>query len=186
MKNVIITNVNSESTEHRFAFPIKIPKHFINYFSKEGDVVLDCFSGSGTTAMACIKTDRNFICIEKDKGYYDASLKRIEKENIKLKLAENNYSYSMMSSATAFWTKPYQISKKSTLSPGVFLMASPYMYNSKSGSTWNYNVMSLVGTGYSLRLSKRFGFNIDYKASISTTPGSPILSFFLVGSRLQL
>jgi hypothetical protein len=91
-----------------------------------------------------------------------------------------------MSSATAFWTKPYQISRKSTLSPGVFLMTSPYTYNSKLGSTWNYNVMSLVGTGYSLKLSKRFGFNIDYKASISTVPGSPILSFFLVGSRLQL
>ena len=105
--------------------------------------------------------------------------------NIKLKEVDG-YSYSMMSSTTAFWTKPYQISLKSTLSPGVFLMASPYTYNSKLGSTWNYNVMSLVGTGYSIKLSKRFGFNIDYKASISTTPGSPILSFFLIGSRLQL
>jgi hypothetical protein len=65
-------------------------------------------------------------------------------------------------------------------------MASPYTYNSQLGSAWNYNVMSLVGTGYNIKLSKRFGFNIDYKASISTTPGSPILSFFLIGSRLQL
>jgi hypothetical protein len=105
--------------------------------------------------------------------------------NIKLKEAVG-YSYSMMSSTTAFWTKPYQISRKSTLSPGVFLMASPYAYNSKAGSTWNYNVMGLVGTGYSFKLSKRFGFNIDYKASLSTVPGTPILSFFLVGSRLQL
>jgi hypothetical protein len=91
-----------------------------------------------------------------------------------------------MSSTTAFWTKPYQVSRKSTLSPGVFLMASPYAYNSKSGSAWNYNIMGLVGTGYSFKLSKRFGFNIDYKASISTVPGTPILSFFLIGSRLQL
>ena len=106
--------------------------------------------------------------------------------NIKLKLAENSYSYSMMSSTTAFWTKPFQISRKSTLSPGVFIMASPYTYNSKLGSTWNFNAMSLVGTGYSLKLSKRFGFNLDYKASLSTVPGSPILSFFLIGSRLQL
>ena len=105
--------------------------------------------------------------------------------NIKLK-DESGYSYSMMSSTTAFWTKPYMLSRKSTLSPGVFLMASPFAYNSKTGSSWNYNVMGLVGTGYSLKLSKRFGFNIDYKASIATTPGTPILSFFMIGSKLQL
>ena len=105
--------------------------------------------------------------------------------NVKLK-GSDGYPYSMMSSTTAFWTKPYPINKKSVLSPGVFLMASPYSYNSETGSTWNYNVMGLVGTGYSFKLSKRFGFNIDYKASISTVPGTPILSYFLVGSRLQL
>lgn len=105
--------------------------------------------------------------------------------NIKLKDAVG-YSYSVMTSTTAFWTKPYPISRTSTLSPGVFLMASPYAFNSKSGSTWNYNITGLVGTGYSFKLSKRFGFNIDYKASISTVPGTPILSYFLVGSRLQL
>jgi hypothetical protein len=105
--------------------------------------------------------------------------------NIKLKEG-NSYSYSMMSSTTAFWTKPYVLSRKSTLSPGVFLMASPFAYNSKTGSSWNYNLMGLVGTGYSFKLSKRFGFNFDYKLSLSTVHGSPMLSYFLIGSRLQL
>jgi hypothetical protein len=105
--------------------------------------------------------------------------------NIKLKGADS-YSYTFASSTTAFWTKPYQISRKSTLSPGIFLMASPYSYNSATGNTWSYNVAGLVGTGYSFKLSKRFGFNIDYKANISSVPGTPILSFFMIGSKLQL
>ena len=105
--------------------------------------------------------------------------------NIKLK-GVDEYSYTFASSITGFWTKPYQISRKSTLSPGVFLMASPYSYNSSTGNTWSYNIAGLVGTGYSFKLSKRFGFNIDYKANISSVPGTPILSFFMIGSKLQL
>jgi hypothetical protein len=105
--------------------------------------------------------------------------------NVKLK-GTNDYSYSFMSSLTGFWTKPYQISPRSTLSPGIFVMASPYSYNSQTGNTFSYNIGGLIGTGYSYRISKRFGLNIDYKINASTTPGSPILSFFLIGSKLML
>ena len=115
-------------------------------------------------------------------GTYGYNLSYI---NIKLK-DDVGYSYSTMTSTTAFWTKPYPVSRKSVLSPGVFLMASPYAFNNKTGSTWNYNITGLIGTGYSFKLSKRFGFNIDYKTSISTTPNTPILSYFLIGSRMML
>lgn len=40
--------------------------------------ILPCFSGSGTTAIACHNLKRRFICIEKDKDYYEASVKRLE------------------------------------------------------------------------------------------------------------
>jgi hypothetical protein len=106
--------------------------------------------------------------------------------NIKLKDSPGKYSYSFMSSLTGFWTKPYQINKKATLSPGVFIMSSPYSYNSKSGNSWNYNISGLIGTGYNYRISKRFGFQADYKLMLSTVPGSPMLSFFLIGSKMQL
>jgi len=46
----------------------------------ENDLVLDCFSGSGTTAIACHRLKRRFICIEKDKDYWQASVKRLEQE----------------------------------------------------------------------------------------------------------
>ena len=105
--------------------------------------------------------------------------------NIKLK-GESDYTYSFMSSLTGFWTKPYQINLKTTLSPGVFIMSSPYSYNTGTGNTWNYNISGLVGCGYSFKISKRFGFQADYKVMVSTVPGSPILSFFLIGSKMQL
>jgi len=106
--------------------------------------------------------------------------------NIKLKDGiTGKYSYSMVSSITSFWTKPYQVNLKTTLSPGVFVMASPYSYNTATGSTWNYNINSLIGCGYSYKISKRFGVNMDYKLMVSTVPGSPMLSFFMIGSKLQ-
>jgi hypothetical protein len=104
---------------------------------------------------------------------------------IKLK-GNDDYSYQMMSSTTAFWTKPYKINVKSTISPGVFLMASPYSYNNKSGSTWNYNVAGLVGAGYTYQISKRFVFAIDYKLNASTVKGAPLLNFIMIGSRAIL
>lgn len=49
-------------------------------FTEEGQIVLDCFSGSGTTAVACHRLKRRFICIEKDLEYWAASVKRLEEE----------------------------------------------------------------------------------------------------------
>ena len=58
--------------------PIELIRDLIRKHSKEDDVVLDCFSGSGTTAVASILENRNFIGCELDKTYYDKSMKRIE------------------------------------------------------------------------------------------------------------
>ena len=60
--------------------PLSYVSMLIENSTKEGDLVLDCFSGSGTTAIACHRLKRRFICIEKDKGYYEASVKRLEEE----------------------------------------------------------------------------------------------------------
>jgi hypothetical protein len=103
--------------------------------------------------------------------------------NIKLKVAENKYSYQLSTATTGFWTKPYPLSRKSTVSPGVFLMASPYSYNSEAGSSWNYNIAGLVGAGFTYQLSKRFVFAADWKINASTVPDAPILNFFMIGTR---
>ncbi|WP_439332934.1 DNA methyltransferase [Staphylococcus pseudintermedius] len=47
-------------------------------YSNEGETVLDNCIGSGTTAVACLNTKRNYIGFELDEEYYEVALKRIE------------------------------------------------------------------------------------------------------------
>lgn len=60
--------------------PVKLIERQLQEYTNENDLVLDCFSGSGTTAIACHRLKRRFICIEKDKDYWGASVKRLEEE----------------------------------------------------------------------------------------------------------
>lgn len=57
--------------------PIKLIEELIEKHSNKGDVVLDCFSGSGTTAIACINTYRNFVGCEISREYFEKSVERI-------------------------------------------------------------------------------------------------------------
>lgn len=57
--------------------PLLLIEHLIKLFSKENSLVLDPFLGSGTTAIACKKSNRKCIGIELNKEYYDISIKRI-------------------------------------------------------------------------------------------------------------
>jgi site-specific DNA-methyltransferase (adenine-specific) len=66
--------------------PINLMEYLIEKSSQVGDLVLDCFSGSGTTAIACNNTKRNFIGSEIDKEFYDISVKRINNETSQVKL----------------------------------------------------------------------------------------------------
>ncbi len=50
----------------------------VNWFSDEGETVLDPFMGSGTTGVACAKLGRRFIGIEIDESYFDIACRRIE------------------------------------------------------------------------------------------------------------
>lgn len=56
--------------------PIELLSHLLKIHSNKNDVVLDCFSGSGSLANACYKENRNFICCEIDEDFYLSSLKR--------------------------------------------------------------------------------------------------------------
>jgi site-specific DNA-methyltransferase (adenine-specific) len=69
---------NKEQRIHPTQKPVDLFGQIIRDYSKENDLVLDCFSGSGTTAVACHNLKRRFICIEKDKDYFEASVKRLE------------------------------------------------------------------------------------------------------------
>lgn len=58
---------------------IKIIQHLIELLSNGGDIVLDPFMGSGTTGVACINTNRNFIGMELNENYFNIAKERIEK-----------------------------------------------------------------------------------------------------------
>ena len=77
------TNVLHMATEcgnvnHSAAFPISLPSWFIKLFTKRGDVILDPFMGSGTTALAALSLQRHFLGTEKNEEYYEISLERIK------------------------------------------------------------------------------------------------------------
>ena len=61
--------------------PILLLEDLIKTYSNEGDTVLDFTMGSGSTAVACINTNRNYIGFELDKNYYDIAIKRISELN---------------------------------------------------------------------------------------------------------
>ena len=63
---------------HPAPFPVELPYRLIQLYSYQDDVVLDPFMGSGTTGVACKKTNRKFIGIEKEKTYFDIAKKRVE------------------------------------------------------------------------------------------------------------
>lgn len=71
---------------HPAPFPIELPKRIMQMYSYQNDLILDCFSGSGTTAIASHNLKRRFICIEKDYDYWKASCERLEREQAQLKL----------------------------------------------------------------------------------------------------
>lgn len=62
--------------------PVALMEYLIKTYTKEGDVVLDNCIGSGSTAVACINTNRKFIGFELDRNYYDLACKRIEQYQI--------------------------------------------------------------------------------------------------------
>jgi len=59
--------------------PVELMEYLIKTYTNEGDLVLDNTAGSGTTAIACLNTNRHFIMIEKDQKYYEIMCNRIEK-----------------------------------------------------------------------------------------------------------
>jgi site-specific DNA-methyltransferase (adenine-specific) len=58
--------------------PVKLLQRLLALVSQEGDLIVDPFSGSASTAIAAMNMELNFICFEIDEEYYNASIKRIE------------------------------------------------------------------------------------------------------------
>ena len=63
---------------HGATFPEALVSKILRNFSEPGDIVYDCFSGSGTTCKVCAEMNRNYIGSELSKKYYDYSIDRLK------------------------------------------------------------------------------------------------------------
>ena len=68
-----------EKIEHLTVKPVKLISHLVKLFSKENQIVLDAFMGSGSHGVASLQNNRKFIGIEIDKDYFEIAKNRIEK-----------------------------------------------------------------------------------------------------------
>ena len=75
-----IPHNSKEKVNHPTQKPIFLMERIIALGTNEGDIVLDNCMGSGTTGIACVNLNRNFIGIESDANYFDIAKKRIEEE----------------------------------------------------------------------------------------------------------
>lgn len=78
--NVITGTSSNENIGHPAVYPTYFAEFFVKVGSVEGMTVGDMFMGSGTTAIACINTNRKFIGIELDEKYYEIAKKRVEEK----------------------------------------------------------------------------------------------------------
>ena len=79
-KTIIKVPMDKFNRIHPTQKPISLLIRILDIISRKGDLILDCFSGSGSTAIACMKSGRDFIGFELDKEYYDKSIERIHSE----------------------------------------------------------------------------------------------------------
>lgn len=79
MSQGFITDSDDERV-HPTQKPTELLQRLLQDYSKPGDLVLDCFMGSGSTGVACVREGRDFVGIERDERYYQIAKTRIEQE----------------------------------------------------------------------------------------------------------
>lgn len=71
---------------HPAPFPVELPRRLIELYTYEGDVVLDPFMGSGSAAIAALRTRRHYVGFDTDEGYIEAAEQRIAEERQRLEV----------------------------------------------------------------------------------------------------
>lgn len=79
--NVLHLATETANRGHSATFPYALPEWFIKLFTQEGDVVLDPFVGSGTTAQVARKLGRKYIGVEISEQYYQVAVEEMARDN---------------------------------------------------------------------------------------------------------
>ncbi len=72
-----ILDIKSKKGKHSTQKPVDLIKWCLKYYSREGDVILDCCMGSGSTGVACVEMGREFIGIELDEDIFKVATERV-------------------------------------------------------------------------------------------------------------
>lgn len=80
------SEANNTTSNHPTQKPVKLLEYLIKTYTNEDSLVLDFTMGSGSTGVACMETNRNFIGIELDKKYYDIAKQRINEAKAQRRL----------------------------------------------------------------------------------------------------
>jgi DNA modification methylase len=113
--NVIHMATECGNQNHSAAFPIELPEWFIKLFTEPGDCVLDPFIGSGTTALAAIHLERDYVGIDINKDYAGLTNQRIAHSQIRLPgVAEPRAEYVVNGQAS----KPSKATKRTKVMNG--------------------------------------------------------------------
>jgi site-specific DNA-methyltransferase (adenine-specific) len=81
-------NSGQSTKDHPTQKPVALYEYLIRTYTNAGDTVLDFTMGSGTTGVAAVNTNRNFIGMEKERNYFDIATRRIEEAQIQMPLLE--------------------------------------------------------------------------------------------------
>lgn len=81
--NILTFSKDVTDSFHPTQKPVALLEYLVKTYTSEGSVVLDHCMGSGTTAVACIQTNRKFIGFETDEIYYQKSLSRIKRVQVR-------------------------------------------------------------------------------------------------------
>ncbi len=80
----VFSKDEQKSRLHPTQKPVKLMEYLIKTYTNENETVLDFTMGSGSTGVACVNTNRNFIGIEMDDNYFEIAQKRIKEAEYKL------------------------------------------------------------------------------------------------------
>ena len=84
--DIPVINNDNKDKYHPTQKPVALMEYLIKTYTNEGELVLDFTMGSGSTGVACVNTNRNFIGVEQDDKYFDIATERINKEEKQLKI----------------------------------------------------------------------------------------------------
>ena len=107
--------------------------------------------------------------------------------NATVSVQKSEEQFTTTHSLLVFYTKPFQINKRLTISPDLYISGSPVTYGIKDNTfTISEDIMFLTGFSMDYSITKRFKFNTGLKTSVSTNSDIPMLFFAVVGSKINL